>query len=472
MRNTLLTTTALLMSVGVAHADVTFSGKAEVGVSRTAKVKAVAAVTGVQTQIGVGAQNATNGTYSTVTDGTVALTSATAIAVTAATGAAAAIDATRLAAAKLVLDNMTGQLGRVQHAVNTGGILDVTGVANEVATGAGTTDAAATSSVANNAIRLDALNYAKALVKQAQVAYNAALGTAAVAAVKAGDNVVYTGYDMNVDVSGAADNGMTFSAAFDMGAGSIADRDDDRVLDAQAAAIALSNVTIGSNGITYVIGQNKQDDLYDDTQNGDLSVSGTMGGLGFTLVTDFDSDTKAVAASTTWTAASTAGNGTSKYVDVAAVAAVYESTSFKLSGTAGALGWSLTSTNKNDRGNAASKVVASYAAGDALSFTLTHDTQGKREAINTLAAKYTMDALTISLSAKDDKNHVGNTNKSKKASQNMTIAYANGPWTASFNNDETSQWWSTTKYNLGGGADVFATVDHNEFAVLGMSFSF
>jgi len=113
-----------------------------------------------------------------------------------------------------------------------------------------------------------------------------------------------------------------------------------------------------------------------------------------------------------------------------------------------------------------------YAAGDALSFTLKHDTDGAAEAINTLSATYTMDAISLTVSASDDKNHARNTNKSKKASQNMTIAYANGPLTASFNNDESSQWWVTSAYDLGNGADIFATVDHTEFAVVGLSFNF
>ena len=110
--------------------------------------------------------------------------------------------------------------------------------------------------------------------------------------------VAYSGYDMEVAVSSTLDNGMVVSAGFDMGAGSIADRDDDRVLDAQAAAVALSAVTIKNGGVTYVIGQDKIDDLYDDTQNGDVSVSGAMGGISYTLVADLDKDTKAVAAST------------------------------------------------------------------------------------------------------------------------------------------------------------------------------
>jgi hypothetical protein len=263
---------------------------------------------------------------------------------------------------------------------------------------------------------------------------------------------------------------MVVSAAFDMGAGNIADRDDDRVLDAQAGAVALSAVTIKNGGVTYVIGQDKIDDVYDDTQNGDVSVAGAMGGISYTLVADLDKDTTAVAAATTYTNSSTAGADT--FVETAAIAGKNESTSLKLSGAAAGVTWSFVTTNKDDFGDAASRVSLGYAAGDALSFTLTHDTDGSAEAINTLKASYTMDAITLTVSGSDDKNHARNTNTGGKASQNMTIAYANGPLSASFNNDESSAWWATTSYDLGNGADLFATVDHQEFAVVGMSFAF
>jgi hypothetical protein len=48
MKRILLTTTSLVLAAGVAQAEVTFSGKAEAGVSRTEKAAAVAAVAGTQ----------------------------------------------------------------------------------------------------------------------------------------------------------------------------------------------------------------------------------------------------------------------------------------------------------------------------------------------------------------------------------------------------------------------------------------
>ena len=460
MKRILLTTTSLVLAAGVAQAEVTFSGKAEAGVSRTSKVEGSAATfTG------------TVNTYAWSSAGVLTKTTGT-----------TAADATTLATATA---NHNAKLV----------LLETAKIAQQ------TTANNATAAAKDTAANAVAVAEAAAAITGAILADQT---KAAVTAVKEGDMVAYSGYDMEVAVSSTLDSGMVLSAGFDMGAGSIADRDDDRVLDAQAAAVALSTVTIKNGGVTYVIGQNKIDDVYDDTQNGDVSVSGAMGGISYTLVADLDKDTAAVAASTTYTTASaanvarsgdtsavalfsgaavTSSNtaapvvGDSDYtrasvVSAAGTAAVYESTSLKLSGAVAGATWSFTTTNKDDFGDAASKVTLGYAAGDALSFSLTHDTDGAAEAINSLSATYTMDAISLTVSAADDKDHARNTNTGKKASQNMTIAYANGPLTASFNNDESSAWWATTSYDLGNGADIFATVDHTEFAVVGLTFAF
>jgi hypothetical protein len=451
----------LVLAAGVAQAEVTFSGKAEAGVSRTSKVDAVAGVDTVAVkynatafvaididELATGGDATDTGSYAYNSDGLLTLTKAT--------GTAAASTA----------NTATG--GNAENGSQNAALVALRSANKAVATA--TADLAASTSVADVDTHTTELAVAQAAQAAAQAAYDRTIGTKA---AKEGDMVAYSGYDMEVAVSTTLDNGMELSAGFDMGAGSIADRDDDRVLDAQAAAVALSAVTIKNGGVTYVIGQDKIDDLYDDTQNGDVSVAGSMGGISYTLVADLDKDTAGSAAKYTATNGETAGHADYKAATFTkAVTAVYESTSLKLSGAAAGVDWTFTTTNKNDRGNAASKVSLGYAAGDALSFTLTHDTQGKREAINTLKASYTMDAITLTASMADDKNHVGNTNTGSKASQNLTIAYANGPLTASFNNDESSKWWATTAYDLGGGADIFATVDSTEFAVVGLSFNF
>jgi hypothetical protein len=477
MKRILLTTTSLVLAAGVAQAEVTFSGKAEAGVSRTAKVKAVAAGTDGG-QVVRGAVIVAEGLAAdSITEVSGAAVTATATDIQVFYNASGVL--TTLAASDGVADAVAADVATTgaptadsinayTRAVNNAKATLTTAQANAAAsTSAGNDD---------DDVLINLVAEAQANLALAEAVLAAAKGTAAVEAKAAGDMVAYSGYDMDVTVSSTLDNGMELSAAFDMGAGSIADRDDDRAMDAQPAAVALSAVTIKNGGVTYVIGNDKIDDLYSDKQNGDVSVSGAMGGISYTLVADLDKDTKAVAASKVYTAASgtlgAAAYVNAKFVDTAAVAAVHESTSLKLSGAAAGVDWSFTTTNKDDFGDAASLVTLGYAAGDALSFTLKHDTDGAAEAINTLSATYTMDAISLTVSGADDKNHARNTNTGKKASQNLTIAYANGPLTASFNNDESSAWWATTSYDLGNGADIFATVDHTEFAVVGLTFAF
>ena len=69
--------------------------------------------------------------------------------------------------------------------------------------------------------------------------------------------VAYSGYDMNVAVSAESDNGIVFGMGFDMGAGLIADQNDDRAMDAQGAVIGTSALTATMNGYTLSIGSDK-----------------------------------------------------------------------------------------------------------------------------------------------------------------------------------------------------------------------
>ncbi len=136
------------------------------------------------------------------------------------------------------------------------------------------------------------------------------------------------------------------------------------------------------------------------------------------------------------------------------------------------LSFTFAATTGDDRGDAAAKGSVTYTGVENLSLTLAHDNVGKLEGISKVTAAYTMGSLTATVSMADDKNHAGNTNKNGKASTNLSLAYAANGLAATFATDESSQWWVNTQYDLGGGAQAFATVDHTEFAVVGVNFAF
>ena len=426
MKNLLIATTALVATAGMASAEITFSGKGEAGMYRTGKSAGVAAKS-------VAADN-TSGVYAYVDD---------------------------------VLT------------------LDADGEAEEVGTAEADQLAVDAARNAYNAAQdvdtLGDLNVA--LAAQALNAANRA-HQAAVAAVEASDMVAYSGYDMNVAMSAETDSGIVFGMGFDMGAGFIADQDDDRAMDAQGAEIATSALTATMNGYTLSIGSDKLDDTYDDTQNGDIGLSGTVGTISFNLVHDLTDEVAAVAATQNTYAATIATSAvageaintaelSSYTAGTAAVAATVETTSLSLGGALGnGLSFTFAATTGDDRGDAAAKGSVTYTGVENLSLTLAHDNVGKLEGISKVTAAYTMGSLTATVSMADDKNHAGNTNKNGKASTNLSLAYAANGLAATFATDESSQWWVNTQYDLGGGAQAFATVDHTEFAVVGVNFAF
>ena len=125
--------------------------------------------------------------------------------------------------------------------------------------------------------------------------------------------VAYSGYDMNVAVSAETDSGIVFGMGFDMGAGLIADQNDDRAMDAQGAVIGTSALTATMNGYTLSIGSDKLDDVYDDTQNGDIGLSGNVGGVAFNLVHDLTDEVVAKAATCSDNCCTAAGTTAVRY---------------------------------------------------------------------------------------------------------------------------------------------------------------
>jgi hypothetical protein len=501
MKNLLIATTAIVATAGMASAEITFSGKGEAGMYRTGKTNAVALKYGVMTQVGttdhvldaddLDYNAATHGTVGLI-DGVVTVTAATeasSAVATVATAETVAVAKARVAAAKAALSQAEASLyATTGTTLNTDATTGSTALATPTATV--TTINAATSAVAD----------AKMTLAMEEAAL-AAQVTGATAAVAASDMVAYSGYDMNVTLSGESDNGIVFGMGFDMGAGLIADQNDDRAMDPQGATIATSALTATMNGFTLSIGSDKLDDTYDDGQNGDIGLSGNVGGIAFNLVHDLTDEVVAKAA--TYTAASsTASNGRAATTDVVTnaagvvidtssastratgdsdyVAASYtdkveatiETTSLSLGGAVGDIAWSLAATTGNKFGDSAAKGSVTYSGIENLSLTLAHDNVGKLEGISKVTAAYTMGSLTATLSMADDKNKNSNSNAGGKASNNLSLAYAANGLAATFATDESSQWWVNTQYDLGGGAQAFATIDHTEFAVVGLNFAF
>jgi hypothetical protein len=444
MKKVLLTTTALTLAAGVASAEITFSGKGEAGFYRNAPTAATTGTAAVEmAELAGDAAAADEGQY-TYEDGVLTFTAATGTAGTTAGDIAASVTA--------VADAIATTKGLI--------------AAHQVLMDADTTDAAYNAE--KDLKTADEAELARLEATLAKLTAVAATGKGATPNLTA-----YSGYDFNVAVSGASDNGMTFAMGFDMGEGMIADQDDDRAMDAQGAAIATSAMTIGYAGYTIEIGDDKIDDVYDDTQNGDVSIAGALGDLTFKIVHDMDDDVVAVSAATIYDNAAANDAGADSVTQRAAVAPVYNTTSYSLGYTMGNVAFGMASTDHDDRGNAASSFSLAYTVSDSLSATYSVDNVGTFKDIAKLSATAKIsDMLSITASVKDDKDHALNTNTGGKQSQDVSISYAAGSLGATIATDESSNWWVNAQYDLGGGAQAFTTFDHSEFLVAGVNFAF
>ena len=317
-------------------------------------------------------------------------------------------------------------------------------------------------------------------VAQADVSFSGK-GEVSVAAATGADTMsVRSGYDLDVAVSGASDNGITYSMGFDMGAGSLIDYNDDYAIDAQGETIGTSALTLGYAGLTIVAGQDKVDDLYDDAENGDIGLSGSFGGLDFSVVADTDSGASSNSFSLsgasdglTWSVVSTDSHemtaGTTGVTAVASIiiddASGVITTDPTGAATAGAgestlqLGVPAVAEVAAENA-AAAKIAVGYTVSDALSLSFKHDTNGTADAVNTLGATYAMGSLTLGLSGADND------------TTDYSVGYAAGPLSVAFATDESDNWEFNSTYNLGGGAQAFVSTNSTEFAAIGMSFAF
>ena len=84
-------------------------------------------------------------------------------------------------------------------------------------------------------------------------------------------------YDFNITASAESDNGVSVSVGFDMGAGNMIDYNDDDKLEAQGNTVGDADVAVSYAGWTLTVDQDGIDNLFDDSQQEDVKLSGTVG---------------------------------------------------------------------------------------------------------------------------------------------------------------------------------------------------
>jgi outer membrane protein OmpU len=249
-------------------------------------------------------------------------------------------------------------------------------------------------------------------------------GGAGVFGANGADLSVYSGVDLGFALSGASDNGMTFSASLDMGGGQTLDAGDFE-LDTQDMGVDDNvAVTIGVSGLTIVLSQDGVDDLYDDDKAGDIGISGAMGDLTYSVVTGLEDA---------------------------------DPTSLSVGYTAGAISGSVATSDDGD----ASNVSISYAMGD-ITISAESDTDRTGADTSSVTVSYAMsDGMTVSLENSEDVNE-------------LSVAYSSGAISVGVSADDaaTESWEATMAYDLGGGATFNLGTNQDETTFAGVGFSF
>ena len=249
-------------------------------------------------------------------------------------------------------------------------------------------------------------------------------GGAGVFGANGADLSVYSGVDLGFSLSGASDNGMTFSASLDMGGGQTLDAGDFELDTQDMGTDDNVSVAIGVSGLTITLSQDGVDDLYDDDIAGDIGISGAMGDLTYSVVTGLEDA---------------------------------DPTSLSIGYSAGAISGSVATSDEGD----ASNVSISYAMGD-ITVSAESDTDRTGADTSSVTVSYAMsDGMTVSLENSEDVNE-------------LSVSYSSGAISVGLTADDaaTESWEATMAYDLGGGATFNLGTNQDETTFAGVGFSF
>ena len=388
MKKLLIATTALVATAGMASADITISGHAAAGIysglsnkDGTALVKATPAVTA--TAITKAAVEAFNTTVSVDIGTPVAVD-----------------DETKMRALLLELN-----LDRAAAVTAFAGLSAPTGT-----------------EVDAHAAELKAYDAMIAL----------ATGTAGVTAAAAtvgtysGDGI-YSNAGVDFTMSGATDNGITFSASVNIDAGMEVDTGDFELDGADGGTAGLGSVSMTGTFGTLTFDDAGIDNLYNDAYTAaDVSYSTTVGAVSLTVAHD-----------------------TSGAADGNSMSAGY---------SASGMGFTLLASD-GAAGTSASLAV-SYALNDTVSVTGKTDQVAGAESVQTITASTTLNGVSVALSSANN------------STWDVDLGYTAGGFALTYGVDETDGWTATATSALGGGATFAAGVDSNDSMYAGVSFAF
>ena len=242
----------------------------------------------------------------------------------------------------------------------------------------------------------------------------------------AGDGI-YSNAGVDFTMSGATDNGISFTASVNIDAGEEIDSGDFEYDGADGGTAGLGAVTMSGTFGTLTFDNNGIDNLYSDATTHDVSYSTTLGAVGLTVGYDATADSaNATSAQATYTAGGMA---------------------FTLTGSEATAGTSTT-------------LAVSYALNDTVTLTADTDQAAGAESVVTMGASTTLNGVSVAVESANN------------STWDVDLGYTVGGFALTYGVDETDGWTATATAALGGGATFSAGVDSEDATYAGVSFAF
>ena len=239
---------------------------------------------------------------------------------------------------------------------------------------------------------------------------------------------IYSNAGVAFALSGATDNGISFSASVDVMAGSKIDAGDFELDPDDDGAMDLGAVSMSGTFGTLTFDNGGIENLYSDgLTNADVSYATTVGAVSLTIAHD--------------TAAATASANS--------VSAAYS-----------ASGMDFTLSASQATGGTSASVSVAYTLNDSVSLTGETDQAAGGESVQTIGAKTTLNGVSVSVSSANN------------STWDVDLGYTAGDFALTYGVDETDGWTATATSALGGGATFAAGVSSDDEMYAGVSFAF
>ena len=257
------------------------------------------------------------------------------------------------------------------------------------------------------------------------------LDTAGTSTAVAADGI-YSNVGVDFTMTGATDNGISFSATLNIDAGEEIDTGDFEYDGDDGGHAGLGAVSMTGTFGTLTFDEQGIDNLYDDATTHDVSYATTVGPVALTVAHSVG----AASADTDYAKA----------------------TSFSASTTQSGMAFTLTGS-ETASGTSAS-LAMSYALNDAVTITADTDQVAGAESVQTVGASTTLNGVSVSIESANN------------STWDVDLGYTVGGFALTYGVDETDGWTASATAALGGGATFQAGVDSEDSSYAGVSFAF